>query len=302
MTEVPLRDLAESWMLALEAEGKSPATLYAYRWSLTSFFRWYEAQGGAEPVLDKPGVQAFITDLRRAGQRPGTLRLRQAALHRFARWLRDEGERDYDVLDGLRLPKLDDPVVPHLTDAQMAALLKACKGTAFLDRRDEAIVRLMTEGMLRSAELLALTVADVDLRAGLAHVVRGKGGKGRWVPFGPETGTALDRYRRVRSRQPLAVHTAALWLPGNGSLKPFSYPGLSNAIKVRATRAGIDGFHLHRLRHTGAVRWRRAGGSEEGLRSAGGWTRNSDMITRYTASASAELAQEEARRLRLGRF
>jgi integrase len=37
------------------------------------------------------------------------------------------------------------------------------------------------------------------------------------------------------------------------------------ALKRRAQAAGIDGFHLHLLRHTAATRWLRAGGSEAGL-------------------------------------
>ena len=47
---------------------------------------------------------------------------------------------------------------------------------------------------MRAGELLALSIADVDLNRGLAEVHRGKGGKGRVVPFGPQTGAALDRY------------------------------------------------------------------------------------------------------------
>src|SRR2546421_21755 len=143
-TAVPLAELAESWLLALEAEHKSPATLRAYRRGVDAFLGRHGGQGSAGAGVGQPA----------------------------------------------RAP---DP--PHL---------------------------------LRAGEALALTVADVDVRRGLAMVRRGKGGKGRVVPFGPETGRAVDRYLRLRRRHPLA-HTAPLWLPGAGRPR-FGYQGLSRTI------------------------------------------------------------------------
>jgi hypothetical protein len=44
----------------------------------------------------------------------------------------------------------------------------------------------------------------------LAMVRRAKDGKGRVVPFGPETGRAVDGYLRLRRRHPLARLAAAV--------------------------------------------------------------------------------------------
>ena len=294
----PLADLAESWLLALEAEGKAPATLRAYRQGVAGFLRWHAAQGTAEPVLDKEVVRTYLADLRRQWS-AGTCQLRHAALRQFSAWLAEEGETGTDALRGLRAPKGDKPVIPRLSDEEVTALVKACKGPGFTDRRDEALARLMTEGLLRASEALGLSVADVDVRRGIATVRRGKGGKGRLVPFGPDTGRALDRYLRLRRRHPLA-HTAPMWLPGGGRAT-FGYQGLAAALGARARAAGIEGFHLHRLRHTGAAQWLRAGGTPTALRAVGGWT-DLNMVMRYTADDASAQAIEEARRLGLGRF
>jgi site-specific recombinase XerD len=298
---LPLADLGESWLLALEAEHKSPQTLRSYRAGLAAFLRWHtEAYPLAEPVLDRAVADAFLADQRRAGRSPATCRLRYNAMRQFAGWLAEEGETDTDALAGMRPPKLDKPVVPRLADAELAALVKACKaGPPFTARRDEALVRLMTEGMLRAGEALALTTADVDVRRGIATVRRGKGGKGRLVPFGAETGRAVDRYLRLRRRHKLA-HTPPLWLPGAGRAQ-FTYPGLSSALGARAQAAGIEGFHLHRLRHSGASRWLRAGGTPTALRQVGGWE-SMDMVVRYTEDDAQAQAIEEARRLDLGQL
>jgi site-specific recombinase XerD len=295
-TVIPLGELAGSWLLALEAEHKSPATLRAYRRGVDAFLAWHAGQGTAEPLLDRPAATAFLADLRRDGQAPATLRLRYKALRLFAAWLAEEGETGGDTLAGLKPPKLDEPVVPRLPEGELTALVAACRGPGFTDRRDEALVRLMANAGLRAAEALGLTEADVSLRAGEAVVRRGKGGKGRRVAFGPETVRALDRYLRLRRRHPLA-HTAPLWLPGAGR-PTFGYQGLAAAIGARAQAAGIEGFTLHRLRHTWASKWLRAGGSPTALRQAGGWG-DLSMVERYTADTAEQQAMEEARKLGL---
>jgi integrase/recombinase XerD len=132
-------------------------------------------------------------------------------VRRFSAWLADEGETGRDELLGLKPPALDKANVPKLSDGELAALLKACQGKAFMDRRDEAVVRLAIETAARAEEILALEVSDIDLRRGLATVRRGKGGRGRRSPFGPQTAQALDRYLRLRRAHRLAG-TPALWL------------------------------------------------------------------------------------------
>ncbi|WP_454778668.1 tyrosine-type recombinase/integrase [Georgenia muralis] len=135
-----------------------------------------------------------------------------------------------------------------------------------------------------------------DLTAGTAIVRRGKGGKGRVVPFGPQTARAIDRYKRRRAGHRLAS-TQALWLGDRG--KGFTYDALYKALTHRARVAGLTGFHPHQLRHTAAHRWLAAGGSEGGLMAVAGWTRP-DMLTRYTKARASERAAAEARALNLG--
>jgi integrase len=179
------------------------------------------------------------------------------------------------------------------------ALIKVCTGKSFVDRRDEAIVRLMVETGMRCGEVLGLTLDDVDLTRGLVKVTRGKGGKGRIVPIGPHAARALDRYMRLRRAHRLADSSTVLWLGDRG--KGLGYHGLRSALGDRAERAGITGFHLHLLRHTAASRWLAAGGSEGGLMAVAGWS-SRDMLDRYVRSTAADRAAAEARGLNLGEF
>ncbi|BCQ09659.1 tyrosine recombinase XerD [Mycobacterium heckeshornense] len=290
-----LATLLPSWELALRAERKSPATIKSYGDGVRAFLRWC-AEHGHGPTLDRDLVKAWTADLLAAGAEPATARARQLGLRRFSAWLTEEGEIDTDPLLGLKSPKLDAKVTNSLTDDQLRALIKACEGREFRDRRDGAIVRLLAETGMRAGELLNLAVADVDLARGLVTIRRAKGGKGRIAPFGPTTARAIDRYLRARRTHRLA-DTPALWLGDRG--KSLEYYGLRRALRYRAELAGLPRFHPHLLRHTAASRWLAAGGSEGGLMAVAGWT-SRDMLDRYTKATAAERAAAEARRLGLG--
>jgi len=290
-----LAALLESWRVHLRAERKSPQTVKSYTAGVQQFLAWCTTEG-APMVLDRPTVNAFIAGLLESGAEAATARSRQLAVRRFSAWCAEEGETVRDELLGLKPPKLDVKVVPRLTDDQCRALVTACTGREFRDRRDEAIVRFMLEAIVRAGEVVAMGTGDVDLTRGLAIVRRGKGGKGRPVPFGPQTGRAIDRYLRLRRSHRLAP-TAALWLGDRG--KGLSYDGLYVALKYRAELAGIPDFHPHVTRHTAAQRWLSAEGSEGGLMAVAGWTRR-DMIDRYTRATASERAAEESQRLSLG--
>lgn len=301
MDAVVLLALLPSWQLSLSADRKSPQTLKSYTDGVTAYLAWCQQEDA--PPLERSSLRGWVTSLLDAGRSPATARARQLAVRRFTTWLAEEGEIPADPFVGVKPPKLDQAVVEPLTEDELRALLKACqppKGAtpaeALRYRRDEAILRLMLETGARAGEVVAIGVADVDLRGGTATIRRGKGGKGRVVPFGPQTAQAIDRYMRLRARHRLAG-TPALWVGDRG--KGFSYDALHKTLERRAKDAGLVGFHPHKMRHTAAHRWLAAGGSEGGLMAVAGWTRP-DMLMRYTKAQASARAADEARKLNLG--
>ena len=252
---MPPPDLAAlllSWELALRAERKSPATVKAYGDAV----RWLLAWCVSEPrpaVLDRPTVNGFVVGLLDGGAEAATARARHLALRRFGAWLVEEGEVEVDAVRDTRPPTLDVKTVDPLTEAEVAALVRACREGSpdFRDRRDSAVVRLMVETGMRAGEVVGLTVADLDLdlAGGTVLVRRGKGGKARRVPVGAQTTRALDRYLRTRRSHRLA-ETEALWLGDRGTR--WTYDALHTSLAEQAAAAGVDGFRPHRLRHTAA--------------------------------------------------
>lgn len=136
-------------------ENKSPTTITSYLRGVRLYLGWCEHYG--HPVeLTRAQVQQYAAELIADNKEANTVRLRQASLPAFARWLVTEGELSADPLEGLKPPKLPEKVVEALTDDQLRALLKACQGRGLRDRRDEAIVRLVAETAMAAGRRLGV--------------------------------------------------------------------------------------------------------------------------------------------------
>lgn len=295
MSEERLDDLAAVFSRHLRAEGCAPRTVVLYNQGIDQFSAWLGARGRplTTESLTRRTLEAFLADLADRVA-PNTVATRYRALRRFCRWAAAEGELPANPLDGTKPPAAPDVPVPILTDDEVSRLLKVCAGTDFSSRRADAIVRLFLDTGMRISELVGITLDDLDLDLEVAHVV-GKGSRRRACPFGAKTARSLDRYLRVRRSHRLA-HRPELFLSQRGGL---TRDGVDDLLRSLAVRAGVEGLHAHRFRHTFSHRWLAAGGQERDLMRLNGW-RSPEMLSRYASSTADVRAREAHRRMGLG--
>jgi site-specific recombinase XerD len=124
--------------------------------------------------------------------------------------------------------------------------------TAFLSSlrtwRDKAIAGLMLFSGLRSAEVLALKVADVDIAQGWARVA-GKGGRERRAPVDAEVAGWIQTYLLVERP---ATDTGALFVVAKGRNRgqPLTAAGLRTIFRYHRAKTGVPAAHPHALRHS----------------------------------------------------
>ena len=128
---------------------------------------------------------------------------------------------------------------------QLKALLAACEGKEFVDRRDKAIVLLLLDAVLRRGEVSRVKLADLDVKARNVRIA-GRHGRVRLAPFGVQACRAVEQYLQVRARHPQAGDEA-LWLGERGQL---TEKAIDTLIRRRGAQAGVENVHAQRLRHT----------------------------------------------------
>lgn len=272
--------LSASWARSLRARNRSENTIYSYLLSA----RKLEEFLGPLPVdkVDRGHVEAFLTD-QLANWKPNTAAIRYRSLKQFFGWLLEEQEIDTDPMLHVREPEIPETPVPVVKDDPIKAILVACEGRGFPERRDMALLRLFTDTPGRLSEIALVNFDDLDLRENTVKVM-GKGRRERTMPFGPSAALALDRYLRARTRHKYA-NSPALWLGTRGPMTPN---GVTFAVKRRARMAGVT-VHPHQFRHTFAHDWKLRGLSDTDLMKLGGW-RSREVMGKYGSSAAAERA------------
>ena len=169
-----LESLRGSFNRSLRVEGKADRTLVLYGQSITYFSEWLAAQSLPADLsnLTRDNVLHWLDALRARGLSTGTIRTRWRGLRRFVNWLVAEDILEIDPLAGIVVDKPEPPPVPILTDDDLTALLNACKGKAFNDLRDAAVIRLLIDCGLRVSELTGIDTKDLDLDAESVQVDR----------------------------------------------------------------------------------------------------------------------------------
>jgi site-specific recombinase XerD len=280
----PWRGLWLSFARALRGENASPLTLDFYEAAIRQMAAF--APGSDPLTLSRETIEAFITHLL-ATRKPATASARYRGLRRFYNWLVEEGELDVSPMARIKPPRIPETPPPVLGEEQVRKLLAACQGRGFAERRDAALISLLIDSGIRRGEALSMTLIDTLLDEGRA-LVRGKGDRDRWAPFGAKTARDLDRYLRVREAHADADRPN-FWLGLRG---PLTGSGVRLILKRRAKQAGLDGqrVYAHLFRHSFSHMWLSGGGNEGDLMQIAGW-RSRTMLGRYGASAAAERAR-----------
>jgi len=206
------------------ADSLSPATINLRLAAVSGLFSFRSMRDPDAPSPVPPGREA---KRRSAGERGGMLgHLSRAPKRRSA--LR--------VRDAQRLPK-------SLDRREVVVLLES-----LYTWRDRAIAGLMVFCGLRSGEVLALDVTDVDI-GGRWLSVSGKGGKERRVQLDVDVAGVIQTY--LLAERPETT-SSRLFIVAKGPTRgrPLSPAGLRRVFRYHREISGVTGGHPHALRHT----------------------------------------------------
>lgn len=176
-----------------------------------------------------------------------------------------------------RLPK-----APSQSDA--AELL-----ASFRTWRDRAVAGLMLYCGLRSSEVLALDVADVDIGGRWLRVI-GKGERERRVPLDADVASVVQVYLLAERPEP---GSSRLFVVAKGPNRgqPLTAAGLRTIFRHHRGLTGVVGGHQHALRHTFGIALAEAGVDLAVMQALLGHARV-DTTARYIHLAPAHVKAE----------
>ena len=259
----------------IAARAASASTRRQYAAIFRSFGDWLAAELGRPPLvgdLDTDAIAAYARHLATAGGRggrpaaPATSRVYLSMIRALARDLGRE-----DQIDGVRVPRHEPGPPETLTDTDYANLLRVPDRRTLAGKRNYALLRVLGDCGLRSAELRGLRAQDLRRpRSNARHYrlfVRGKGGREREVPVPQAVQQALEAWVKVHplargvallDEQPLFVR---LGRHGHEQPLPLSAVAVHRLVRRSCAAAGVPErlCHPHALRAYWATRCLEAG-------------------------------------------
>jgi site-specific recombinase XerD len=247
---------------AADVCGLAPATLISRRQWVGRFLSHFFPS--SDLVLSRVApkeIHAFFAT-QCHGYQPGTAQVVASAVRSY---LRFRAVRYGDPVETL-IPAIPAaarwrlaPLPEYLGQGELAKLMSAFSQAGAQRRRDYAIVRCLVDLGLRSCEVAALRLDDIDWKNGTVTVRVGKSQRADVLPLPAVTGQAIADYvhearPKIGSRAVFVRHRAPLDIPVDASV-------IRSVVRQAAARSGLSGrLHgPHRLRHSAATRMLQGG-------------------------------------------
>src|SRR5207302_9557663 len=194
----------------LQEKNSSPHTIKAYTGDLANFSAYAGSRNWKQ--IDHIVIRGFLSQLYEKGLSKTSVARALAALRSLYRWLAQEGEVDQNPAKLVATPKLPKklPRVPTIEEMNFVLDGNMPETAAFAER-DRLMLELLYGCGIRNSELTGINLDDIRLSAE-AILIRGKGKKERYVPFGDSVKTALPAYLPQRQKTLAETHknTSAL--------------------------------------------------------------------------------------------
>ena len=294
-----LKELSVAFLEYLFGKGHKVSTVECYLRSVSSLGSFLQRAGDQRSVREVSieNLRAFSIDLLDRFA-VNTVYGHVVGVRQFFAFLVASGVIAESPARNLVPPPMKVQLARILSDGEMKALLRACSGDDFLDRRDMALFRVFMATGARPDEVLGLRVDPRESSGGSLDLAestvsfQSEDGRLRRCALDPRTVNCLKRYLRSRSGHPKS-HLPDLWLTRWGGL---TRGGANGIVRGRRKKAGLNEFNFHRIRATFAHRWIANGGNPGDLmRTLGLQSRR--MIDRYTNSVAEVNSVDAAREL-----
>ncbi|MEK3908311.1 tyrosine recombinase XerC [Oceanobacillus sp. FSL W7-1309] len=246
---------SEAFIEYLQIEkNASPYTVKYYQNDLEVFFDFLRQEGIDDlDVVSQREVRLFLTRLYEQKLNRRSVSRKLSSLRSFYKFM----EREEWVLANpfvhIHLPRTAKPIPGFFYMEELEKLFEVNDLNSPTGQRDQAILEVLYGTGIRVSECQGLKLSDIDFSIGTI-LVKGKGRKERYVPFGRFAEIALETFihdGRMKLMEKSQV-SDAVFLNARGN--PLTTRGIRVILKKCVERAALTvEIHPHKLRHTFAT-------------------------------------------------
>ena len=238
----------DKFLRTLRERNASLHTIKAYTGDLNNFAQYIGSRKW--PEIDHITIRGFLSHLYEKGLGKTSVARSLAAVRSLYRWLAQEGIVEHNPAALVSTPRLPKklPRVPTVEEIN-SVLDGDMPEIASFPERDRLMLELLYGCGIRNSELVGINVDDVRVSAE-AILIRGKGKKERYVPFGDAVKSALAPYLPLRQTvlSECRKNTSALLINQRGGR--LTTRSVGRIIKKIAVAKGLSpDVHPHTLRH-----------------------------------------------------
>jgi integrase/recombinase XerC len=238
----------DDFLRELRQRNASPHTIKGYAKDLEVFAAYIGASDWKS--IDHVRIRGFLSHLyERRLSKPSVARA-LAAVRSLYRWLGRQGVVVQNPAALVSTPKLPKklprvPTIEEMNSVFNGNLPETCP----FPERDQLMLELLYGCGIRNSELTGINLEDVSVANGVI-LIRGKGKKERYVPFGESARDALTRYLPVRQKLLADKRKATPALLINQRGGRLTTRSVGRIVKKIAIARGLSpDVHPHTLRH-----------------------------------------------------
>ncbi|MFC4557106.1 tyrosine recombinase XerC [Virgibacillus kekensis] len=250
------KELSEAFTEYLRLEkNASPYTVKYYKDDLETFFVFLNKEHiDRLEKVDFQIVRLFLTTLYNQKLSRRSVSRKISSLRTFYRFLERTGKVDGNPFIHLTLPKAAKPIPGFLYMEELEKLFEVNDLSDPVGQRNQAIIETLYATGVRVSECQGLLLEDIDFTIG-TMLIRGKGRKERYIPFGRFAEDSLQTYINDGREKLLAkgkTSTNSVFLNARGN--PLTARGFRLVLNKIVEKAALTvHVHPHKLRHTFAT-------------------------------------------------
>ncbi|MEK3855125.1 tyrosine recombinase XerC [Cytobacillus sp. FSL H8-0458] len=232
----------------------SQYTIEHYQHDISEFFMFMSEQAISDLTkVEYQDVRIYLTDLFEKKMSRKSVARKISSLRSFFKFLLREEIVAENPFALVSIPKAQKKLPEFFYEEEMKQLFDACESSTPLGQRNKALLELLYATGIRVSECSQIRLKDLDMQLSTV-LVRGKGSKERYVPFGSFAQDAIDTYINHGRKELLANGKVQENLFLNARGGPLTARGIRTILDRIIEKSSLTGtIHPHMLRHTFAT-------------------------------------------------